>query len=297
MKDSIKQILPLWELKEDELRQIYSSAWEVGDSYVIKVYSDKVQLERNIKISTILAGCNIPVAEIMPTKTGEKYVEYQNTYFLLSKKLQGSNLVDFKDRETARKMGCAIARLHLAFLKCEKEVEFWDNSLLEEMEGWIQDNLSKNDWQIISKEEYARTLEQLRKVYGLLPKQLIHRDVHFGNFLFLEGNFSGYIDFDLTQKNIRIFDICYFLTGLLAEETQEPLSQSEWLELVKAALSGYESITRLLAAEKEAIPCVMECIEILFAAYFIGVGDLKSARKAYDVFRFVLKLPLRLSIA
>lgn len=186
-------------------------------------------------------------------------------------------------------MGCAIARLHLAFLKCEKEVKFGDNSLLEEMEGWIQDSLSKNDWQIISKEEYIRTLEQLRMVYDLLPKQLIHRDVHFGNFLFLEGNFSGYIDFDLTQKNIKILDICYFLTGLLAEEAHEPLSQSEWLEIVKAALSGYESITRLLAAEKEAIPCVMECIEILFAAYFIGAGDLKSAGKAYDVFRFVLK--------
>lgn len=110
MKDSIKQILPLWELKEGELRQIYSSAWEVGDSYVIKVYSDKAQLERNIKISTILASCNIPVAEIVPTKTEEKYVEYRNAFFLLSKKLQGSNLVDFKDRETARKMGCAIAR-------------------------------------------------------------------------------------------------------------------------------------------------------------------------------------------
>ena len=80
MKDSIKQILPLWELKEDELRPIYSSAWEVGNSYVIKVYSDKVQLERNIKISTILAGCNIPVAEIVPTKT-EKNTSNTGTLF------------------------------------------------------------------------------------------------------------------------------------------------------------------------------------------------------------------------
>ena len=35
----------------------------------------------------------------------------------------------------------------------------------------------------------------------MLPVQLIHRDVHFGNFLFDEGKFSGYIDFDLSQRN------------------------------------------------------------------------------------------------
>ena len=45
--------------------------------------------------------------------------------------------------------------------------------------------------------------------------------MHFGNFLFQEGSFSGYIDFDLSQKNIRIFDLCYFLAGLLAEEPWE----------------------------------------------------------------------------
>ena len=29
-------------------------------------------------------------------------------------------------------------------------------------------------------------------------------------FLFYNNKFSGYIDFDLSQINIRIFDICYF---------------------------------------------------------------------------------------
>ena len=45
--------------------------------------------------------------------------------------------------------------------------------------------------------------------------------------LFFEGDFSGYIDFDLSQRNIRIFDICYFLTGLLAEETENAYTKKE----------------------------------------------------------------------
>ncbi|MDE6926953.1 MAG: hypothetical protein K2P59_17195 [Acetatifactor sp.] len=49
----------------------------------------------------------------------------------------------------------------------------------------------------------------------------------------------------MSQKNIRIFDLCYFLAGLLAEETSEAFTRREWLENVEAVLAGYESITKL----------------------------------------------------
>ena len=287
MKELIEQILPLWGIEGGEISQIYPSAWEVNHSYVIKVYSEQAPLDRNIRISTILSDCHIPVAEIALTKTGEKYVRCQDTYFLMSGKLEGSNLVDLKDTEMARKMGCAIAQLHKAFIRCEREIEFWDNSLLQEMEGWIRDNLIKNEWQPVSESEYFQTLAQLKKVYDRLPRQLIHRDVHFGNFLFLDGDFSGYIDFDLSQKNIRIFDVCYFLAGLLAEAAPEPLTRNEWLEHVKSVIAGYESVTPLSGAEKEALPYVMECIEILFAAYYTGTEDTIHAIEACNIFHFI----------
>ena len=287
MKEIIEQILPLWGIENRQLLQIYPSAWEMNHSYVIKMYDDRTQLERNIKISEILLDCAIPVAKTVLTKTGEKYVAYKNNYFLISEKLRGSNISDRKDKAVAWKMGCAIARLHTAFMKCESEIEFWNNSLLKEMKGWIRENFTNNEWKILSEEEYSKTVDWLESVYDFLPKQLIHRDVHFGNFLFLEGDFSGYIDFDLTQRNIRIFDICYFLTGLLAEETDDAFTKIEWIENIKSVIAGYESINKLSEKEKEAIPCVMECIEILFVAFFIGMNDTKHANDAYHVFRFI----------
>ena len=287
MKESIEHILSLWGIEKEQISQIYPSAWEINGSHVIKVYDDEKRLERNIKISEILLDCNIPVAKIVLTKAGEKYVAYQNSYFLMSEKLQGNNITDLKDKTMARKMGCAIAQLHMAFLKCEREVEFWDNSLLKEMKGWIYKNLTDNGWKILPKEEYSKTTELLQNLYDRLPKQLIHRDVHYGNFLFYEGNLSGYIDFDLSQRNIRIFDICYFLTGLLAEETEDTFTKKGWMEQVKSVISGYESMICLSAEEKNAIPCVMECIEILFVAYFIGKDDTRHANDAYNVFRFI----------
>lgn len=287
MKEIIEQILPLWGIESRQLLQIYSSVWDINHSYVIKVYDDKNQLERNIKISEILLDCAIPVAKTVLTKAGEKYVAYNNNYFLLSNKLPGSNISDMKDKTLAWKMGCAIAQLHTAFMKCEREVDFWDNSLLDEMKGWIRENLAHNEWKILSEEDYSKTVELLEGVYDHLPKQLIHRDVHFENFLFFEGNLSGYIDFDLSQRNIRIFDICYFLIGLLAEETDDVFTKTEWIEYVKSVIMGYESITNLSEKEKDAIPCVMKCIEILFVAYFIGMNDTKLADDAYNVFCFI----------
>ncbi len=283
MEEILRQMLPQWGMEDSKLSQVYSTAWEVNDSCIIKVYDDQEQLERNVKILTILKDCNIPVAEILAAKTGEKYVTWEGRYFLVTRKLPGSNIVNLRDEAAVRKMGAAMARLHQAFLRCEKEMEFWDNSLLKEMQGWIRENLEKNQWQIIGEEEYQKAVESLERMYDDLPKQLIHRDVHFGNFLFHEGNLSGYIDFDLSQRNIRIFDVCYFLAGLLAEETEEPLTKEEWLGNVQAVTCGYESISLLTAGEKAAIPCVMECIEILFAAYYVGMKDMICAREAAQI--------------
>lgn len=287
MKGIIEQILPLWGIENRHLLQIYSSVWEINHSYVIKIYDDEKQLERNIKISEILLDCNVPVAKIVLTKTEEKYVKYKNLYFLMSEKLRGSNISDRKDQATAWKMGCAIAQLHRAFTKCEREVEFWDNSLLKEMKGWIREIFTTNGWKILNEEEYSKAVELLESVYDYLPKQLIHRDVHFGNFLFFEDNLSGYIDFDLSQRNIKIFDICYFLTGLLAEETVDAFTKIEWINNIKSVIAGYESIIILSGKEKNAIACVMECIEILFMAYFLSINDIKHANDSYDVFHFI----------
>ena len=77
------------------------------------------------------------------------------------------------------------------------------------------------------------------------------------------------------------------MTGLLAEETDDAFTKNEWIEIAKSVIAGYESMLHLSEKEKNAIPCVMECIEILFIAYFISMNDTKHANDAYNVFRFI----------
>ena len=175
----------------------------------------------------------------------------------------------------------------MAFRECENQEEFWNNSLLAEMQGWIRNTFCENDWKYIEEKKFEETVEQLALLYDNLPVQLIHRDVHFGNFLFDEGRFSGYIDFDLSQRNIRIFDLCYFVLGLLSEEEEIDITNEEWFKIVKDVFDGYNQKIPLVDDELKAIPYVMKSIELLFAAWFLQQNDMKRVEDAIKIFRFV----------
>lgn len=288
MKEMIEDILANWNLEEATVKQVYDSAWQVGEEFVLKAYDNVSALNRNIKMLSILDDRGIPVSKLVRTKTDTMYVNEGDFYYILTEKLRGSNIIQLCDMpDIGSKMGTVIARLHLAFNECESQDEFWNNSLLAEMEGWILDTLRKDDWQLISKHKYESTLRGLKEMYDVLPVGLIHRDVHFGNFLFEGGEFSGYIDFDLSQRNIRLFDLCYFMLGLLSEEEVVEFSYDEWFVVLGQVFSAYSQIIALSETEIAAVPYIMESIELLFGAWFIGQNDIACARDAIKLYEFV----------
>ncbi len=292
MKYKIQKILKEWNIEEEEkgVKQIYDSAWQVGENAVLKVYNNVNMLQRNIKILTILEDMRIPVGNIIRTQNEKNYTKDDEHYYILTKKLQGNNITDIhKNAEIATEMGRTLAKLHKAFKECETQDEFWDNSLLKEMNGWIRDVFVKHDWKYIEENKFNATVENLEKLYNKLPVQLIHRDVHLGNFLFDKGEFSGYIDFDLSQRNIRIFDLCYFMLGLLSEEEMLDITQQQWFDILKNFFGGYEQECELLIEEKQAVPYVMKSIELLFVAWFLEQNDIKCAEDAMKIYKFVEK--------
>lgn len=281
-------ILKHWEMADQTIKQIYDTTWQIGEGHVLKVYQDKEGLERNIKVLQILEQMKIPVGKIVPVHENELYVQYEDNFYFLSEKLQGKNIIQIgNDRNLAEKMGGIIADLHLAFAKCDETHSFWNNSLLEEMNGWVKQNFEDSAWEQISREEYEKIVANLAAVYDKLPVQLIHRDVHLGNFLFEEGQFSGYIDFDLSQRNIRIFDLCYFMLGLLSEKEKFELTEELWFAFLQNVFLAYQRKVQLTETEKKAVPYVMECIELLFVSYFASVKDVVCAKSAFGIFEFV----------
>lgn len=195
------------------------------------------------------------------TRENAAFAKDDQHYYILSDKLNGGHIVSLQQvPDIGVEMGRIIAKLHMAFKECENQEEFWDNSLLTEMQGWIRNTFRESDWKY---------------------------DVHFGNVLFDEGKFSGYIDFDLSQRNIRIFDLCYFVLGLLSEEEDIDITNEEWFEIVKDVFDGYNQKIPLLDDELKAIPYVMKSIELLFAAWFLRQNDMKRVEDAIRIFEFV----------
>ena len=58
-------------------------------------------------------------------------------------------------------------------------------------------------------------------------------------------------------------------------------------QLQDCTFSGYDNKISMNLAECQTIPYVMECIELLFAAYFSRISNWDSARGAAEVFRFI----------
>ncbi|MDF2541032.1 MAG: DNA-binding protein AraC-type [Herbinix sp.] len=290
VKAMMKEILKAWNI-DDCPRQIYHSTWSVKESFVLKEYIDKNALQRNIQMHKILRDAGVPVPEVCPLKDGKEFYEKNDKMYILTTKLKGNNIVniDKVNKSWFFELGQIIAKLHVAFRECEKTMSFWNNSLLEEMEGWVTRNLDEFKPEYLSINEITESIRQLSEVYKELPKQLIHRDVHLGNLLFDEMQFSGYIDFDLSQSNIRIFDICYFLLGLLLQEDNNRVNEECWFEIVSQVIDGYDSLANLKQVERSSVTCVMKNIELLFVAYFLGIGDEKSAKDSADLFQFVSK--------
>lgn len=288
MSEIIKNLLPCWNLQNEKAKQIYGTVWQIGEDYVLKTYSDIKSLKRNILINSHLESMGIPVTKVLSTTDGKLFVEKENQFFFVSTKLSGSNIVNLKfSSKIALTMGEIIAKLHIAFDSLEDKLELWDNSFLDEMNGWVKDSFEESGWQNIEKGEYEQVVNNFEKSYDKLPVGLIHRDVHFGNFLFNNGEFSGYIDFDLSQKNIRIFDLCYFVLSVLSEQEKFQIEREKWFDFVKKVFAGYNKILPLKLIEKESAVYVMECIELLFLAFFDGQQDVTLAKSTYAVFEFI----------
>ncbi|WP_167956125.1 phosphotransferase [Anaerosporobacter faecicola] len=291
MNTTIQDILINWNL-QGTITELQSNTWEINKQYILKSYDDEDLLKRNIQILHCLHSCNVPVPQIHILSNGNDYLSNGKEYYLLMSKLPGKRLnsINQAPAKLARQMGSAIGTLHCAFQTCEKQFTFWDNNFLNELKGWIYDSFATNNWSYLAKETYLAVVDKLATAYPTLPKQLIHRDVHFGNFLFEEESFTGYIDFDLSQRNIRIFDLAYFLLGLLSERTTNQLTDENWLIAVANTIEGYECQQPLIPIEKALLPTVMKGIELLFTAYFINEQDDVHAKDAMSLYHFICNM-------
>ena len=263
-------ILQNWGLSEETITDIYyegtgnknENACYVGDDFVLKYTANLGKLKKHIEVSKALESIGLLDAVPVPATDGADYIQDGEVYFYLTRRLPGKQLVShrFGDGD-ARFVGEIIGQLHLALRKIEDCVSEAD--LLSTVRDWA---LPKAKAAMNLPERFCSDyLNTFSALYPDLPRQIIHRDPNPGNIICAEDRW-GFIDFELSERNVRIYDPCYAATAVLSETFGA--NNDSWLGIYRDILWGYDSVAHLTADERKAIPYIILANQFVCVAWF-----------------------------
>ncbi|MCL2772937.1 MAG: phosphotransferase [Oscillospiraceae bacterium] len=257
-----------------EIKPIYKDAnvWKVNDNYILKKNNEEEKdIEKALMINSFLKKENIPAVEYIKTISGEYYTVFDGNIYSLMRKMRGEHIDphnpfigDYKS--TAYRIGVEIARLHMVLKKMGNGVVY-ESDLMNELKGQI---LEIKDNNIDIPCEIINSCLEFDSTYHLLPRQLIHRDIHLGNMLFENDRLTCFLDFDSSQVNARLFDIAYFGQSLLfiIDNYKNGEFVARWIEFFSSLLYGYHSENMLYENEIKSIHRLCLAIQITFISYY-----------------------------
>ena len=264
------RILEHWNQSHETIADVYDegtgnkkdNALWVGQDYVLKYTVNLGKLKKQIQVARALGGIGLLCAAPIPTAQGAEYVREDEGYFFLTCRLPGNQMVSHKfGAGDGRFVGEIIGQLHLALRSVEDCVSEAD--LLATVRDWA---LPKAQRALNLADTFCRDyLETFTRLYPVLPRQIIHRDPNPGNIICGEDQW-GFIDFELAERNVRIYDPCYAATAVLSETFGA--DNEGWLDIFRDILNGYDSVVRLTQEEKQAIPYVILANQFVCVAWF-----------------------------
>lgn len=264
------QILQNWNLWNQDITDIYDdgtgnkndNACYVGEEYVLKYTTNFGKLQKNMEVSKALENVGLLSPVPVPTVDGDAYIREGEIYFYLTRRLPGRQMVSHQfGAGDGRFVGEIIGQLHLALSRVDGCVSEAD--LLKTVRDWA---LPKAKSVLNLSERFCKDyLDVFTSLYGNLPRQIIHRDLNPGNIIRADDQW-GFIDFELAERNVRIYDLVYATTAVLSETFGE--DNDRWLEIYYDMVCGYDSVIQLREDERKAIPYILLANQFVCVAWF-----------------------------
>jgi len=264
------QILKHWNLEGESITDIYyegtgsknDSACYVGEKYVLKFTANLGKLKKHIEVAKALHSIGLMSVVPVPTTDGAEYIPDGELYFYLTHRLPGEQITPHRFANgDGRFVGEIIGQLHLALAKIEDCVSEAD--LLATVRDWA---LPKAKVALNLSDTFCKDyLDTFANLYPNLPRQIIHRDPNPGNIICSHDQW-GFIDFDLAERNARIYDPCYAATAVLSETFGR--SNDKWLGIYRDIICGYDSVAHLTDGERKAIPFIILANQFVCVAWF-----------------------------
>ena len=285
----IKEVLQSWGLENEKLTDVVyaetgnvsESACYVGDNYIIKFSPNLGNVEKHISLSQAIESVGLSTATPIKTVEGKFVVASEELYFYVTKRLEGKQLMAstmyFEDyMPKARFIGEIVGQLSVALSKVEVITN--QANIFKRAKEWaIPALVGKVDMPKSFVEMYEK---EFGERYESLPQQIIHRDPNPGNIILCGDNW-GFLDFDLSERNIRIFDPCYAATAILSEsfEANNTDKLKKWIMIYKNILYGYDEVVKLSDDEWKAIPYVVITNQLISTAWF---SEQEKYRELYE---------------
>ena len=268
----VARILKHWNLEGETITDIYydgtgnrnDSACYVGEDFVLKYTASLGKLKNHMEVSRAMNSIGLLSASPVETIAGQEYIEDGGLYFYVTRRIKGRQMVShrFGDGD-ARFVGEIIGQLYLALSKLEDCVSEAD--LFATVRDWA---LPEAKQVLGLTDAFCKEyLDSFAALYPKLPRQIIHRDPNPGNIIRSQDQW-GFIDFDLAERNARIYDPCYASTAVLSESFGK--DNAQWLEVYRNIICGYDSVAHLTDVERKAIPYVILANQFVCVAWFAG---------------------------
>lgn len=286
----ISRMLAAWNMEHADIADVYyqgtsrknEHTFYIGNEHVLKISANKGHLLNHNQISKALHAQGINAAIPFATRENHEIIQDGELYGCLTQRVMGSPLLSTDicqdtSGHLSRFLGRSLAKLHKALQSLE-DMALRDNDLLT----LVKETALPQSRDILGLEvnfcsDYLRAFEEL---YPSLPRQLIHRDPHPGNILVQDGA-VGFLDFDLSERNLRLYDICYAATAVLPELFPESTWDPEsWLDVYRGIVSGYDGVHPLTAAERKAAPYVLLGNQFVCVSWFSRQGQYEEVFKA-----------------
>ncbi|MEK4742874.1 MULTISPECIES: phosphotransferase enzyme family protein [unclassified Bacillus (in: firmicutes)] len=269
-------------------------------AYILKGKGSIKQFLVELNVLEQLDEKGVKVQKLVKTRNDERYVLYKEKNYCLYEYVAGS-VLEIKDTEKLKVLGSTIgeemANLHHELNSVNSTNELIKRELYKVVYEWALPNLVKNEHvhqDVIQKMDQIHTT--FKETVHLLPKQIIHRDMHLSNVIFRESDFQGFIDFELLEENVRVFDLCYCCTSILSEIFSDETLRRKWLQIVSEIFRGYYKQNILTREELQSIWYVMLSIQVIFITYFVQLKDLLKLNEEMFLWIFANKEDIEESI-
>lgn len=291
----IPQGLTINDVKIVDGTKTANNVWQIGKDYLLKT-GDRAILLRNAKVAKAITAQGFSAAVPVPTKKGDDFTDDGND-FTLTRRLKGEPLSKAERFGADRgsfgfKYGQSIARLHNALAAVEEDIQPFEQNLFAHVTEWALPSVQKQNiqWNMgIPDSFFEEYIRDFGALFEKLPKQLIHRDPNPCNIMFSGGEVSGFVDFDLSERNVRLWDPCYCATGILSEQRDVENVYDKFPVILESILRGYDSVNALTAEEKMAIYYVICSIQMICVAYFESVNEYKDlARTNREMLLYII---------